>query len=53
MIGLINNMDTRHGHLNKDKLIYVAVWVGEDMAPRIMEECYVGAHENADYRQIN
>jgi hypothetical protein len=51
--GKAKNVDMRHCHLNKDKPIYVAVWVVEDMVMQLVEVRYVGTHENADYRRIN
>jgi hypothetical protein len=51
--GKSKNVDMHHCHLNKDKPIYVAVWVMEDMAAQIVEVRYVGTHENADYWRIN
>ena len=41
-----------HCHLNKGKPRYVAVWVVENREKMILEICFAGTHEKANYRQF-
>ncbi len=43
--------DVYHCHLNKGKPRYVVVWQVVDKQIKFMEICYVGTHENADYKR--
>ncbi len=49
---LKGKQDVYHCHLNKGKPHYVVVWRVVDHKIQILEICYAGTHEKADYRRL-